>query len=454
MKNEFSEYNTERLNSLKVLYNPTMAKNLAKWFTILLGILFLLMFFPWTQNIRSYGLITTLNLQDRPQTIHSVIAGQIVKWHVNEGQQVVRGDTILTISEVKDKFFDPDLLMRLDEQISAKEGALNATNAKAAALKNQIEALTSGLDFSLNKAVNKVEQAKLKVQTDSIDLEAVKIDYEIAQLQFERQEVLYKQGLKSLTEFEERKLKFQETTAKLNSAHNRLDLARNELRNSTIELSSIKADYRDKISKAQSDLSATESYFHETKGEISKMRNEYSNMKIRSSFYHILAPQNGFVVRGLRAGLGETIKEGDPVTTIMPDQPLMATELYVKPLDVALLSIGSKVRLQFDGWPALVFSGWPNTSFGTFGGTVAVIDNIDTKGKYRILVIPDPEEEPWPVQLRVGSGVYGWALLNDVPIWYEIWRQLNGFPPDWVEHMEGEEGNSGSSVMQNSKEAK
>ena len=32
----------------------------------------------------------------------------------------------------------------------------------------------------------------------------------------------------------------------------------------------------------------------------------------------------------------------------------------------------------------------------------------------------------------MGSGVYGWALLDDVPVWYELWRQINGFPPDYV----------------------
>jgi hypothetical protein len=24
-------------------------------------------------------------------------------------------------------------------------------------------------------------------------------------------------------------------------------------------------------------------------------------------------------------------------------------------------------------------------------------------------------------------------MLNDVPLWYEFWRQLNGFPPDFYE---------------------
>jgi hypothetical protein len=99
-------------------------------------------------------------------------------------------------------------------------------------------------------------------------------------------------------------------------------------------------------------------------------------------------------------------------------------------MDVPLLARGRKVRLQFDGWPVLQFSGWPNASVGTFGGLVQVIDYVaSSNGEYRILVIPDPSEEPWPVLLRLGSGVNGWVMLNDVPIWYEIWRQINGFPP-------------------------
>ena len=108
----------------------------------------------------------------------------------------------------------------------------------------------------------------------------------------------------------------------------------------------------------------------------------------------------------------------------------MAVEMYVQAMDIPLISPGKKVRIQFDGWPALQFSGWPNVSVGTFGGIVQVIDRVDSgKGKFRILVKPDPDETAWPEQLRMGSGIKGWVMLNNVPIWYEMWRQLNGFPP-------------------------
>src|SRR5690606_8967072 len=120
------------------------------------------------------------------------------------------------------------------------------------------------------------------------------------------------------------------------------------------------------------------------------------------------------------------------VVTIMPANPELAVALQVRPMDVPLLTPGRKVRLQFDGWPALQVAGWPSGAAGTFGGIIRVIDQVaSTGGTYRVLVVPDPDDEPWPDSppLRVGSGVLGWALLDNVPIWFELWRTLNGFPP-------------------------
>lgn len=426
------ELKEKRLYSAELVKTPHLLHRLAWWCGGIFLLFVLACFLPWTQNIRTTGRLTSLDPQDRPQTVHATIAGRIEKWYVHEGEQVKKGDTILFLSEVKDKYFDPALLSRLQEQIISKEGALRSTKEKAEALSKQISALRSSLEFSLSKAGNKVRQTELKLQSDSMDLVAAKTEYDVASLQFERQQKLYEQGLKSLTELEQRKLKLQETSAKLLSAENKVNACRNELANAKIELNSLQAEYADKISKAESELNNTYAYLHNSEAEISKMKNEYSNTEIRSSFYYITAPQDGYVVKALRQGLGETLKEGEPVVSIISQNPHLAAELYVKPMDVPLLSVGARVRLQFDGWPALVFSGWPGASFGTFGGTVAVMDNIDSEGKYRVLVVPDPEDEPWPKPLRVGSGVYGWAMLNDVPIWYEMWRQLNGFPPDYI----------------------
>ncbi|NQX76863.1 MAG: biotin attachment protein, partial [Gilvibacter sp.] len=66
------------------------------------------------------------------------------------------------------------------------------------------------------------------------------------------------------------------------------------------------------------------------------------------------------------------------------------------------------------------------------GGAVVAIDTyLSDNGKYRVLIAQDPNDHEWPEELRVGSGAFTLALLNDVPIWFELWRQLNGFPPDY-----------------------
>ena len=134
-------------------------------------------------------------------------------------------------------------------------------------------------------------------------------------------------------------------------------------------------------------------------------------------------------------GIGETIKEGEEILTLVPANFDFAAEIFVDPIDLPLLQVKEKVRLQFDGWPAIVFSGWPNVSHGTYGGEIYAIDRyISQNGKYRVLIKPDPDDYPWPEALRFGSGVSSMILLKDVPIWYELWRKIDGFPPDYYKN--------------------
>ncbi len=425
----------EQLNSMRLLNTPKTAKNLAYVLVGVFAFSLIVMFLPWQQNIYADGAVTALTPQDRPQTVESQIAGRIEHWHVREGQFVNKGEIIMDISEVKEKFFDPEILLRMQEQLAAKTQGIAATKNKIQSITNQINAINNSMKYSLQKARNKVKQVRLKVISDSTDLTAEKVNYSVAQQQYNRQETLYKQGLKSLTELEQRKLKLQESSAKVVSINNKYLVSKNELLNAQIELNSIEAEYTDKVSKANSDLSSANSYLADATSEYSKLRNEIANVEMRRSLYSVRAPQDGHVVRILKQGIGEMIKEGEAICTIMPNNPAMAVELYVKAMDVPLITPGRKVRMEFAGWPALQFSGWPSVSVGTFGGVIDVIDYVDSKeGKYRILIRPDHNDDPWPKQIRVGSGVKGWAMLDEVSVWFEIWRQLNGFPPSLKEN--------------------
>ena len=400
--------------------------------TVIMLVFFGMLFLPWTQNIRSKGYVTALRPDQRPQTIHSVIAGRIEKWYVSEGAFVSKGDTILRISEIKDEYFDSLLLPRTQQQVNAKTFAARSYGEKVEALKAQIQALERNNILKIQQAENKLRMAELKVESDSIKFYQASVNFDIGKQQLARYETLYLEGLQSLTELESRRLRFQDVNAKLIAAENDYLSSQNELLSAQIELGAIDNEFKDKLAKARSEMYTAMSSQFDTEATVSKLENTYSNYEARTGFRYILAPQDGYLARAIQVGLGETIKEGDPILNIVPAEAALAVEMYVQPVDLPLIKVGNKVRFIFDGWPAIVFSGWPQISNGTFGGVVVAIDQFaGNNNQYRVLVIEDPEEEAWPEMLRIGSGADGIALLNDVPVWYEIWRQLNGFPADY-----------------------
>ncbi|WP_027076892.1 HlyD family secretion protein [Maribacter antarcticus] len=430
----YKKVNLSGFKSTEKVFHKRHYKRFNQFLKVFALVMVIILFLPWTQNVSGKGFLTTLTPDQRPQTIQSQIPGRIEKWYVLEGDYVKKGDTILFISEIKSEYFDPMLVERTGDQIRAKSASVVSYEGKVNALNNQISALGTERGLKLEQARNKLLQAKLKVQSDSIDLEAAKTNIKIAQRQFERTELLESEGLKAVTDVEEKRLKLQETQAKLISQENKLLASKNQVINAEVEINSVKASYTDKISKAQSDMFTAQSSQLDSEAQVTKLENERTNYVMRNSLYYIQAPQNGFINRAIQGGIGETFKEGDPLVGIMPSDYEMAVETFVAPIDLPLIHLGEKVRIEFDGWPAIIFSGWPNVSYGTYGGTVVAIETfISTNGKYRVLLAPDKDDYAWPKDIRVGSGANTIALLEDVSIWFELWRQLNGFPPNYYQ---------------------
>jgi multidrug resistance efflux pump len=392
----------------------------------------IIMFLPWTQNIRSHGQVTTFHPNERPQTIHSVIAGRIEKWYVKEGDLVEKGDTIAFISEIKDNYFDPNLLERTANQTNLKKETVISYNQKVNALDNQLKALGEQRDLKIKQGRIKLKQAELKVTNDSINTLAANLSYQTAKEQYDRMKKLYDQGLKSLTELENRDVKRQNAYSYFIEAENKYLASQAELIATKIELSNIQMKYETDAAKANSDKFSALSNKLDSEGTVNKLENQYANYERRNSFYYIIAPQDCYITKLMVTGIGETVKEGGPIVSIMPANYKLATEIYVDPIDLPLIKVGEHVRLQFDGWPAIVFGGWPDASYGTYGGRIYAIDQyISPNGKYRVLVEEDPLDHAWPEALRFGGGANAMILLDDVPIWYELWRKINGFPPNY-----------------------
>jgi len=389
---------------------------------------------PWTQNIQSPGIVSTLSPDQRPQQINSIIAGRILKWNIRDGQIVNKGDTLLQLTEVKEDYLDTALLKRIDDQINAKSEAIEFYGQKAETTNQQETALMSALKFKLSQLRNKLKQYRLQVESDSMAYVAAQNQLKISTEQLARQKQLYDAGLKSLTELETRQQYYQDALAKKTSAENKFFNSKNELLNIRLDLSGTEQEYAEKISKISGERFSALSQASSTESEVAKLRNQYANYKQRQNFYVITAPQSGQVIRTSKSGIGETVKDGEPLMQIVPTNFSPAVEMYISPVDIPLIKPGQKVRLQFDGFPAIVFSGWPEASYGTFGGKISAIDPyVSTNGKFRIWVVPDGSKS-WPQQVRLGTGTQGVALLNDVPIIYELWRQLNGFPPKYYKN--------------------
>jgi len=391
-------------------------------------------FVPWTQNIRVPGKVTTLYPDQRPQSVPAAIDGRIEAWYKKEGDRVAKGDTIIKLSEVKTEYLDPEILNRIEEQIAAKRQTIIAYEEKTIALEKQLDVFERQRVIKLRENENKIKMANLKLEADSAELRAQQLQFAIADTQFKRIQILYRDGLRSLSDYESRAAKFQQNRAKQTVSQSKFEAALAEIRLAKLQQSVIEVDFAEKVNKTRSDLQETFSKLYKERGELSKLINKKASMEERQEFYAIRAPQDGFITRSIRSGIGEIIKEGAEVVRIMPSDIDIGVEMYVKPVNMPLIKEGRPVQVVFDGWPALVVSGWPGAAIGSYPGTIWATDRSPrADGTYRILIEPNNKKEPWPEFLAMGSGAEAIAMFKTVPLGYEIWRILNGFPPEYYQ---------------------
>ncbi|MCC6373131.1 MAG: HlyD family efflux transporter periplasmic adaptor subunit [Bacteroidia bacterium] len=419
------------------IYNHNYTSKTKQLIYSLVLVSVVVLFLPWTQTVYGTGKLSTLNPEHRPQTVPSRISGRIEKWYVNEGQLVKKGDTIAYISEIKEDYFDPQLIERTQSRVKAKQSSLKSYESKINSINTQIGALNNSLILKTSSAQNKIKQAYNKLASDSIDYTNSANLYKIAEEQFKRFEELLAKGLVSKTEFENRKAKVQDQLAKKMTSENKWMNAKTELFNDYIDLNNIKQEYNEKIMKSESDKFSALSALYEEEANLTRIQNQLSNYSIRNAFYYVTAPQEGYITKSYIQGVGEIVKDGTPLVSIVPKNNTLSVEFYVEPMNIPLIHSGQDVQLTFDGWPAFVFRGWPGVSFGTYRAKIVAIDKvISENGKFRVLAINTNNE--WPKALQVGAGVKALVMLNNVPVIYELWRQINGFPPEFYEYKQPE----------------
>lgn len=431
---------SSNINCVNQIYKINKKGHIKRWMWGTLLVLAIALFLPWTQNIRAKGKVTTLRQEQRPQELNTIIAGAVVKWYVKEGDFVEKGDTILQLGEVKVDYFDPQLLNRTQDQIASKQASAEGYKSKAVTADSQLKALDEALKLKLQSLENKIGQQQLKVNSDEADLAAAKNELTAYTRQIAAAKQMLDSGAISLSDYERRKISYQNAVAKSNSAQNKLLQSKQELVNLKIEQQAASQDYTEKIAKTQGEKFSSLSSAASTEADISKLQNQYASYDARNKLYYVIAPQSGQIVKAKKAGIGEYVKEGEMIVEIVPKDIQYAVELFVKPMDLPLVNNGQKVRFVFDGFPAIVFNGWPRGSFGTFGGRVVAVEkSVGDNGMFRVLIAEDTADRRWPRQLSIGTGAEGILLLKDVKIYYELWRNINGFPAEYYTPAESKE---------------
>ena len=242
----------------------------------------------------------------------------------------------------------------------------------------------------------------------------------------------------------------QRAEAAVAQARANLDVAERDVPNARLSLGRLESDTAAGLSRVGADVQSARESVAKNSAEVRKVENDLGNLRARTRQQEIRAPRKGRIVRLSKVGRGTTVKAGDVLATIVPDTPERVVELILSDNDVPLVRPGRPVRLQFAGWPALQVGGMSGAAIGTFGGRVAFIDPVDDgKSRYRLIVRPDRQrlpggrvDAPWPdpATLRPGTEVYGWVMLDRVPLGFELWRQLNGFPPRLPDGKEKDRG--------------
>ena len=404
------------LDSVKLLGRQPSYRTLGRGLLTILAVVVLILFLPWQQSVQGRGEVTALRPDERPQQAVAAVGGRIVTWYLAEGDTVRAGDPIVALAEVKEAYLDPRTLERAGTQVDSKRAAVVGKRAKADALGRQRDALDSAWRFAREKGDNRVTQL-------IASLTAARLEDSLAAVQAERAASLFADGLRSRAELEQARQRAQRASALAQEVAAGLGTAR-------AERAGVDADYAEKIAKVDGDRASALSEVAEGEAEVAKLSTGRDNLEQRRGLLVVRAPRDGILVRALRAGTGEIVKDGEAIATVQPASPALAVAVHITARDVPLMAPGDRVRLEFAGWPAVQFSGWPSVAVGTFGGRVVVIDQFaSADGTYRVLVEADRAEEPWPRELRLGSGARGWALLRRVRVGFEIWRLVNGFPP-------------------------
>ena len=434
LKNEDVE-----VRSLEALRTPRALRSPAVIAILLLGAAIAgLVLIPWQQSVTGTGRVIVMSPEFRPQNIESLIPARIVKWNVQEGDLVQADQPLVELSDIDSKFLDASQVERMRQQRRAQQAKLTAANSRARAIETQIENVTRSREIAMPSAAAKARQNIDKQRAVEQTVQAAKQNVTTTELNRRRIQDLADQGLRSQRDLEVAQLDNVRAKTELERAQASLAVSQTDLSIGDFDTQKVEVDTAAGISSLNASLASVRETIATIESDILKLDVDLQNVSQRVEQRIVRAPRAGQIVRLIKVGSGATVKANDVLAILAPTTTDQAVELFVTDNDAPLVAVGRHVRLQFAGFPALQIAGVPSLAVGTFGGTVAVIDQIDDgKNRYRIIIKPDADtinsgqDRAWvsTKTLRPGTEATGWIMLDTVPLGFELWRQFNAFPP-------------------------
>ena len=420
------EQNTkEPMAAIHLVQSSRVARRFANMLLIgLLIAILAMLFLPWQQTSRGTGQVVAYAPQERQQLVESPIKGIVSRIGdgLVEGSWVNEGDFILEIEP-----YAPNLKAQLEGQLGDLKTKLETARVKSEVYGENIIAFTEAKTAAVQTADHMIASAKAKLESKERKVSGHQAKRLQADLNHQRQKNLHEKGWKPEKEVEKLKKELDVADADLMAVHK-------DVISLQKELEAKKSEREEKLRIAQTKIDYARAMQQDALGNMATVQKEMRDVEMKLDQLErqiITAPRNGTIFRIPVYERGQTIKQGDAVLTLIPEASQNAVELHVNGNDMPLVQVGQEVRLQFEGWPAVQFAGWPSVAVGTFSGTVATVDATNNnKSEFRILVLPNEEEQGWPSDryLRQGVRANGWVMLSQVSLGYEIWRQLNGFP--------------------------
>jgi multidrug resistance efflux pump len=385
------------------------------FFVFLLSLIGLI-FMPWRQFVTGTGRVIAFDPLDRRINVEAQVSGRVKQLNVVEGQKVKEGDLI---AEIQDN--DPDLLRNLRAKRDQIEASRSFAEERVSSLDNQIAQQKLAKSQAIDAAEQRVVAARIAAET--------------AALNYTRTKELFARRLESERNLELATLSRDSTAADLLSAEANLKRTSSDFDAAIASTEASRGSAQSEVAKAKRDLNDIDIEINQNLRQI------------------ITAPRDGIVL-SVAVTDGTYLSPGSPICVIIPETETRFVEAWVDGNDLPLIKArqekdgqvtpGSPVRLTFEGWPAIQTAGWPQLAINTFGGEVLFIDPTDGgDGRFRIVIgavddVVDRNDGKGPVQvawpdaekwLRQGTRANAWVMLEQVPLWFEVWRQINGFPP-------------------------